>query len=189
MYMDDNIFHNKIVVKSDNNKDEYLDKTCFLNPKYLKKKSNGYDGYDDDYIINKKLKKHLNKIIIITNDAIYGNKINNKNIKRAFNRYLIECVDHIEYEEYNEKLKLENMKETNKQMTGINENENSKYYKADELYCKTKDDCGDCDDCGFIIKNNTKKITMDKFIKKKKCEINQTEVSNAFPIIKKKKFK
>ena len=75
-------------------------------------------------------------------------------------------------------------------MRQIYENENGECYKADELCCKVKEDCGDCGgDCGFIIKKNTKKITMDKFIKKKKCEINKTEVSSGFPIIKKNKFK
>jgi len=179
---DNNIFYNKII-----GKDEYLDKTCFLNPKYLKNNPNGYDGYNDDYILNEKIKKHLNKIIIITNKAIYGNKITNNNIKKTFKRYLIECVDHIEYEEYNEKMKLEKMNESNKQMTGINENknknengnENGKYYKLKD----------ECDDCKFIIKKGSKKITMDKFVKKKKCEINRSEVSTGFPIIKMKKIK
>ena len=86
-------------------------------------------------------------------------------------------------------LKLENLKETNKQMTGINEieKENDKSYKENEMCNKVKENCGDCGDCGFIIKKNTKKITMDKYVKKKKCEINKTEVSTGFPIIKKKK--
>ena len=108
----------------DSNKNQnYLDETCFLNPKYLKKE-NDFNLFNNDYILDKKLKKHLSKIIVITNDAIYGNPIN-INVSCAFKKYLIECIEYIEHEESNAVRKTKQIKEM--------ENINEKYIMRDDM--------------------------------------------------------